>query len=225
MYVAEMHNYPLGPASGTIRWLTDRDGDGRYETATIFADKLNFPNGLLCANGGLFVTAARICCSCAIAMATVSLTSGTSYSQALAKGISNFAEWTRLGPRQLDLWRQRPQRRSGASAGRPCQERHFHPHAQFSLSPGRQPLRAGHRPKSIRRRRTTIGATDFSRGTRSRSARLCSTRLTWLTIRSSHPCSTRIWPILATRAKCFRSHRARKRLTASRPTTITRYAG
>jgi putative membrane-bound dehydrogenase-like protein len=58
MYVAEMRDYPVGPAAGTIRRLTDRDGDGRYETATIFADKLNFPNGLLCTRDGLLVTAA-----------------------------------------------------------------------------------------------------------------------------------------------------------------------
>jgi len=58
MYVAEMRDYPVGPAAGTIRRLTDKDGDGRYETATLFADKLNFPNGVLCVRDGLLVTAA-----------------------------------------------------------------------------------------------------------------------------------------------------------------------
>ena len=58
LYVAEMRDYPLGPKSGTIRRLVDRDGDGRYESATIFADQLNFPNGVLATSAGLLVTAA-----------------------------------------------------------------------------------------------------------------------------------------------------------------------
>ena len=58
MFVAEMIGYPTGPTAGQIRRLEDRDGDGRYEHATVFADGLRFPNGLLPANGGLFVTAA-----------------------------------------------------------------------------------------------------------------------------------------------------------------------
>src|SRR5580698_2932885 len=42
MYVAEMRDYPVGPTAGAIRRLVDADGDGHYERATIFADKLNF---------------------------------------------------------------------------------------------------------------------------------------------------------------------------------------
>jgi putative membrane-bound dehydrogenase-like protein len=58
MYVAEMSDYPVGPAPGRIRLLTDRDGDGLYDEATVFADQLNFPNSVLCWRGGVFVTAA-----------------------------------------------------------------------------------------------------------------------------------------------------------------------
>ncbi|HEV3021897.1 MAG TPA: PVC-type heme-binding CxxCH protein, partial [Pirellulales bacterium] len=58
MYVAEMSDYPVGPTSGRVRLLTDLDGDGRYDEATVFAEKLNFPNGVLCWHGGVFVTAA-----------------------------------------------------------------------------------------------------------------------------------------------------------------------
>jgi putative membrane-bound dehydrogenase-like protein len=58
LYVAEMRDYPLGPTSGTIRKLVDADGDGRYERATLFAEKLNFPNGVLATGAGLLVTAA-----------------------------------------------------------------------------------------------------------------------------------------------------------------------
>jgi putative membrane-bound dehydrogenase-like protein len=58
LYVAEMIDYPVAPASGRIRRLEDRDGDGRYEHATVFADGLAFPNGVLPCFGGVLVTAA-----------------------------------------------------------------------------------------------------------------------------------------------------------------------
>src|SRR3989442_3445479 len=58
LFVAEMTDYPSGPVSGRIRMLEDRDGDGRYERATIFADQIAFPNGVMPWNGGLLVTAA-----------------------------------------------------------------------------------------------------------------------------------------------------------------------
>jgi putative membrane-bound dehydrogenase-like protein len=58
MFVAEMIDYPVGPAPGQIRMLEDRDRDGRYETAVVFADRLAFPNSVLPWNGGLLVTAA-----------------------------------------------------------------------------------------------------------------------------------------------------------------------
>jgi len=53
-----MLDYPNAQTAGRIRLLEDRDGDGRYETATVFADKLPFPNGVLPWRGGLLVTAA-----------------------------------------------------------------------------------------------------------------------------------------------------------------------
>ncbi len=58
MFVAEMIDYPLGPAGGQIRMLEDRDRDGLYGAATVFADRLPFPNSVLPWNGGLLVTAA-----------------------------------------------------------------------------------------------------------------------------------------------------------------------
>lgn len=57
-YVAEMSDYPHSTTGGQIRRLTDRDGDGRYEHSTVFAESLPFPNSVLPWNGGLFVTAA-----------------------------------------------------------------------------------------------------------------------------------------------------------------------
>jgi putative membrane-bound dehydrogenase-like protein len=58
MYVAEMIGYPTEPGLGRIRLLEDRDNDGRYEHATVFAAGLNFPNGVLAYDGGVLVTAA-----------------------------------------------------------------------------------------------------------------------------------------------------------------------
>lgn len=58
MYVAEMRDYPHGAAAGSIRRLEDRDGDGRYESSTPFAEGLNLPNGVLCVAEGVLVTAA-----------------------------------------------------------------------------------------------------------------------------------------------------------------------
>jgi putative membrane-bound dehydrogenase-like protein len=58
LYVADMIDYPVAPAAGRIRQLEDRDGDGRYEHATVFADKLPFPTSVLPYSGGLLVTAA-----------------------------------------------------------------------------------------------------------------------------------------------------------------------
>jgi putative membrane-bound dehydrogenase-like protein len=63
LWVVEMRDYPNGPTAGAgpqgrIRVLEDRDGDGRYERSTIFADRLLFANGLLPWRDGVLVTAA-----------------------------------------------------------------------------------------------------------------------------------------------------------------------
>ena len=64
LWVAEMTDYPSGmdgegKAGGKIRWLRDKDGDGRYEESVIFAEGLSFPNGVLPWKKGVLVTAAR----------------------------------------------------------------------------------------------------------------------------------------------------------------------
>lgn len=63
LWVVEMRDYPNGPApgkppEGRIKILEDRDGDGRYEHVTVFADNLLFANGLLPWKDGVLVTAA-----------------------------------------------------------------------------------------------------------------------------------------------------------------------
>jgi len=61
MFVCEMIDYSemrdVTPHLGRISMLEDRDGDGSYETSTVFADDLAWPTGLICANGGVYVVA------------------------------------------------------------------------------------------------------------------------------------------------------------------------
>lgn len=63
LWVVEMSDYPTGPKpgqppAGRIRILEDRDDDGRYETATTFADQLLFPTGVQPWRDGAVVTLA-----------------------------------------------------------------------------------------------------------------------------------------------------------------------
>ncbi len=58
LYVVEMTDYPVAPDGGRVKRLEDRDGDGRYDHVTVFADKLHWPTGVLPWNGGVLVTAA-----------------------------------------------------------------------------------------------------------------------------------------------------------------------
>lgn len=62
MFVADMRDYPLGPAKAGDPWLsriqmlTDEDGDGRMDKAVTFADHLDNVQGLLPFDGGLIAT-------------------------------------------------------------------------------------------------------------------------------------------------------------------------
>ncbi|WP_020474310.1 PVC-type heme-binding CxxCH protein [Zavarzinella formosa] len=64
LFVCEMIGYSNGgrgtgiQTEGRIRLLTDKDGDGLYETATVYADKLRFPTGVLPWKKGLLVAVA-----------------------------------------------------------------------------------------------------------------------------------------------------------------------
>jgi len=58
LWVLEMRDYPTGVdgrAGGRVKILTDTDGDGRYDRATVFLDKLSYPSGLLPWGRGAFV--------------------------------------------------------------------------------------------------------------------------------------------------------------------------
>ncbi len=64
MYVAEMIPYAEGNGSkfgsprGRISRLEDTDGDGRFDRSTIYVDKLVWPTGVTCFDGGIFIAAA-----------------------------------------------------------------------------------------------------------------------------------------------------------------------
>ncbi len=61
MFVCEMVDYSemrdVVPHLGRVSMLEDKDGDGYFETSTVFADNLPWPTGLIWANGGLYVAA------------------------------------------------------------------------------------------------------------------------------------------------------------------------
>jgi putative membrane-bound dehydrogenase-like protein len=60
LYVVEMRGYPFPEKdpSGRVTRLEDRDGDGRFETRTVFLDGLSWPTGIVPYAGGVFVAVA-----------------------------------------------------------------------------------------------------------------------------------------------------------------------
>jgi putative membrane-bound dehydrogenase-like protein len=63
LWVVEMRDYPngmdgKGAAGGRVKVLTDDDGDGRFDRATIFLDGLPFPSGIKTWRDGVLITAA-----------------------------------------------------------------------------------------------------------------------------------------------------------------------
>ncbi len=63
LWVVEMRDYPLGmdgkgKPGGRIKVLTDSHGDGRYDTATVFAEDIPYPTGIFPWRDGVIVAAA-----------------------------------------------------------------------------------------------------------------------------------------------------------------------
>jgi putative membrane-bound dehydrogenase-like protein len=60
MFVVEMRGYSEDPDDdlGRIRMLTDVDGDGRFDKASVYLDGLSWPTAVACYDGGIFVAAA-----------------------------------------------------------------------------------------------------------------------------------------------------------------------
>lgn len=63
LWVVEMRDYPLGidgnwKPGGTVRFLEDKDQDGRYERSTLFLDGLPFPTGVFAWRKGVLVCTA-----------------------------------------------------------------------------------------------------------------------------------------------------------------------
>ena len=60
MYVVEMGDYPMQtagtPLRGRVKLLDDTDGDGYFETVSLFADQLLYPTSILPWRGGVLVT-------------------------------------------------------------------------------------------------------------------------------------------------------------------------
>ncbi len=63
LWVVEMGDYPQGgdgseSSRGRIKYLEDRDGDGRYDCAQLWIDDLNFPTGVMPWRDGVLITCA-----------------------------------------------------------------------------------------------------------------------------------------------------------------------
>ena len=60
LYVAEMRGYPFPEKepTGNVRRLEDADGDGTFETSTIFVPGLSWPTSVLPYDGGVFIAVA-----------------------------------------------------------------------------------------------------------------------------------------------------------------------
>jgi putative membrane-bound dehydrogenase-like protein len=63
LWVAEMHDYPLGidgnlKPGGRVKLVTDTNGDGRYDAASTFLDNLPFPTDVKIWRSGVLVCAA-----------------------------------------------------------------------------------------------------------------------------------------------------------------------
>lgn len=58
-FVIEMRDYSEHPndSLGRVRRLVDRDGDGRFDESTVFAEGLSWPTAILCIEGGILVGA------------------------------------------------------------------------------------------------------------------------------------------------------------------------
>jgi putative membrane-bound dehydrogenase-like protein len=56
MFVVEMDGYPTTEGAGRIRRLEDRNGDGHYDNAVTFCDRLNFPTSVMPYRAGVLVT-------------------------------------------------------------------------------------------------------------------------------------------------------------------------
>lgn len=65
LWVVEMRDYPLGmdgkgkPGS-RVKFLVDENGDGKYDKATVFLDKLSYATGVMPWRDGVLVTAAPL---------------------------------------------------------------------------------------------------------------------------------------------------------------------
>ncbi len=58
LWVVEMGDYPLGENGGRVKVLTDTDGDGTFDSGTVFLSNLSFPTGVQPWRDGVLITSA-----------------------------------------------------------------------------------------------------------------------------------------------------------------------
>ena len=178
LYVVEMRDYPnpASPASraiGRVRLLEDRDGDGVYETATVFADGLAVADGhRLLGRRGVRHRGAR--------HLYFKDTKGDRHGRRAEEGVhrvrrvqrAGAGERAAVGRGQQDLRRHRRQRRRDPPR-RQAQRRARFPSAVATSASTRGPA------SSRRSRAPPSSATRSTTGTTASSAPTASCAVTW----------------------------------------------
>ena len=187
---------------------------------------LKFPNGVLAARGGVFVTAAPD-------LLFLKDADGDGRAEVQQRGVHRIrrgepatsGQRADLGTRQLDLRRQRPQRRR-SSAGLAIRrtKRSRFAAATFASAPTAAGSKPPAAPASSARPATT-GAIDSCRGTRFRFVTPCSISDSSIATRAQPLRGVATSPTRPIRGTSFPSALVRRRSIASVPTITTRCAG
>ena len=202
LWVVEMGDYPLGvdgkgKPGGVVKFLEDTDGDGQYDKATVFLDGLGFPTGVMPWRKGVLVT-------CAPDIFYAEDTDGDGKADKREVALHRLrrgqpaapGQRPGLGPRQLDLRRQRRQRRHDQVGRRPARRS-----TSAAATSASGPTTGDSRPRPARRSSAaaaTTGATGSAATTRNPCGTSSSTITTCAATRTSPPpdraCTSRSRP-------------------------------
>ena len=193
LWVVEMGDYPLGidgkgKPGGRVKYLEDTNGDGKYDKATVFLDNLQLSRPASCRGARASSSrCARTSSTPRTPRATARPTSSWSFTPASSQG-NPAAPRQRpgVGAGQLDLLRQRRQRRPGQVA----QDRHggrTSAAATSASGPTTGDDRAAKRARRSTAAAATTGATGSATTTATRCGTSCWTTTTCAAIRTSPP--------------------------------------
>src|SRR6185295_18704572 len=99
MFVCEMKDYSEQATEhlGQIRMLEDTDGDGHFDKASVYVDKLSWPTAVICYDGGIFVGAPPDIYYCkdtnGDGKADVKKVAFTGFARSNVQGLLNSFQW------------------------------------------------------------------------------------------------------------------------------------